>query len=70
MYIVWSIDAYLVIEMCTTTNVRQYITPWSEADVYCAIETKNTWARDDPAILILLFASLSGEVHSDLVLKT
>lgn len=25
------------------------------------VETKNTWARDDPAILILLFGCLLGE---------
>ena len=31
-------------------------------DIFC-LETKNTWARDDPAILVLIGACLCGMFH-------
>lgn len=34
--------------------------PWLVPGTTAFAETKNTWARDDPAILILLFGCLFG----------
>ena len=46
--------------MCTFTNVCQnIITLWVLEHIFC-LETKNTWARDDPAILVLIGACLCG----------
>ena len=50
--------------MCTSTNVRHDLDMFSVIDLTndtrYFIETKNTWARDDPAILVLIAACLSG----------
>jgi hypothetical protein len=46
--------------MCIFTNVSIY-RYFNAISLTGGIETKNTWARDDPAILILLSACLCSE---------
>lgn len=49
--------------MCTFTSVCQISTTFCLPAHICCLETKNTWARDDPAILVLIGACLCGTFH-------
>ena len=49
--------------MCTFTNVCQNMTTLCVLGYIFCLETKNTWARDDPAILVLIGACLCGMLH-------
>lgn len=49
---------------CSSVSARfAHLRSW-DADVFCIseLETKNIWARDDPAILILISACLVGRL--------
>lgn len=56
------LTALLDTAMFTSINVWLPTSLLFMLDVtYTLLETKNTWARDDPAILVLLAACLFGE---------
>jgi len=46
--------------MSTSTSVRIVARSGASKNSQCGPETKNTWARDDPAILVLIAACLTG----------
>lgn len=54
--------------MFTFTNVSPIVPNEAGELSKLFIETKNTWARDDPAILVLIAACLCGECCSPICL--
>jgi UNC-50 family len=60
-YVVYCADYHKGIGMCTSINVCISSAPVLLHTTHTHVETKNTWARDDPAILILIAGGMLGD---------